>query len=195
MKKVAHPRVLSRPSLVFSNDDAQTVARRFPFAQHHGATLAAFAIRALAQRINDDANEWLSPFGLTAAKYNYLVILFASPQRTRTLNEVGTLVHTATATVTVMMANLERDGLIKRRPNTQDKRSVLATLTPKGVRMVEKIGPIHHANLEAGMSKLKLAERSQLISLLIRVNAGFDEHFDRFQARTDGSRRRRNGRD
>jgi MarR family 2-MHQ and catechol resistance regulon transcriptional repressor len=184
---------VANKKLTFSDDDALTVARRFPFAQHHDATLAAFAIRALAQRINDDANEWFAPLGLTAAKYNYLVVLYTAPNRTRTLNDVVALVHTATATVTVMMANLERDGYVKRRPNADDKRSVLATLTAKGVRTVEQIGPVYHANLEAGMSELSSADRAQLLSLLLRVNAGFDKHFDRFQSRADGIRRRRNG--
>jgi hypothetical protein len=40
------------------------------------------------------------------------------------------------------------------------------------------------------MSELSSSERSTLIELLLKVNVGFDRHFDRFRVRTNGTRRK-----
>lgn len=177
-----------RGLLVPSDTGLEKVNRRFPESHHPQATSALFAIRALAQRINDDANEWLAPLGLTSAKYNYLITLYAADQHTLMLNDIGALIHTSTATVTTMIHALESDGFVVRVRNPQDKRSVLARLTPKGKRRLEKAFPIHHGNIERGMSELSIAERTTLLALLVKVNSGFDAHFSRFRIRTNGAR-------
>lgn len=71
-----------------------------------------FAPRAVAQRVNDRANEWLAPLDLAVRTYNYLVALGSVQDRSLTLNEIAGLIHTKSATVTQMRrARARRSGI------------------------------------------------------------------------------------
>jgi DNA-binding MarR family transcriptional regulator len=152
-------------------------SRLFPETFERNSTLALFAIRALGQRLNDYANEWLSPFGLNAAKYNYLVVLTLSKDRQLTLNELSSLIHTSNATVGSMVDALERDGLVERVANPQDRRSTVARVTRKGLATLRRALPVHHRNIETGMRALSISEREILVKLLHKLASGFEESF------------------
>jgi MarR family transcriptional regulator, 2-MHQ and catechol-resistance regulon repressor len=148
--------------------------RLYPEHYERNATQALFAIRALAQRIADQANQWLGPLGLNAAKYNYLVVIALAQDQQLTLNEISLRIHTSNATVTSMVGALERDGLVERRPNPADRRSSIVRLTVKGRQKMEKAVSIHHRNLEQAMRTLSVDERKLLVDLLRKVAAGFE---------------------
>jgi len=148
----------------------------FPDTYNRESTRIFFAIRALAQRINDDANGWLVPFGLNASSYNYLITLFAAGRDyALTQNEIRLLVHTTHASVAQMVRTLERDGLVRRTRNPRDARSVVVRLTPKGLRLVHAAAPVHHAMIEQRMQHVSTADRRRLMELLLAINRGFDE--------------------
>ena len=148
--------------------------QRFPDTFERNAVIATFALRALARRVNDCTNDTLAALGLNAAKYNYLVVLYLSPGRTLTLNEISDLIHTSNATVTSMVAALERDGLLRRSAHPSDGRSSVVRLTAKGRKCIQAAVPLHHRNIEDAMSELTLDERAQLAALLLKLAAGFD---------------------
>lgn len=149
------------------------VVAQFPGVFDPDTHRALFALRATAQRVNDRANEWLAPLGLTVGKYNYLVALASSESRSRTLNEIGSLIHTSSATVTGMIAALERDGLVERENNPADGRSTIARLTPSGEALLRQAMTPHQRNIEAAMKDFSRTERRQLFALLLRLGAGF----------------------
>jgi DNA-binding MarR family transcriptional regulator len=137
-------------------------------------SIALFALRALAQRVNDRTNAVLAPFGLNAAKYNHLVVLYMTPSHMLTPSEISELIHTTNSSVSAVIDTLEADGLVKRVPNPNDRRSMVVRLTAKGRRRIEEAFPLRHRDAEVGMSALNSAEREQFISLLLRVSAAFD---------------------
>ena len=147
---------------------------RFPGTYERSSIVAMFALRTLAQRANDSTNATLAAINLNAAKYNYLIVLYLSPGQALTLNELSALIHTSNATVTSMVGILERERLVRRTPHATDKRSVVVRLTARGRRAVEAAVPLHHKNMEIGLSTLTLAERAQLARLLLKLSAGFD---------------------
>lgn len=167
-----------KPIILLPESMLEAHARSFPHAFDRSATLVLYAIRALAQRVNDHANDWLGPIGLNAAKYNHLAVLYFSGEGGLTLNEVSARIHTSNAAVTSMVATLERDGLVQRVTNPRDGRSVVVTITRKGKALFEKAVPAHYRNISKGMSKLSARERQQLLSLLRKLGAGFEEHFE-----------------
>jgi DNA-binding MarR family transcriptional regulator len=132
-----------------------------------------FAVRALAQRINDDATERLAVLGLTARQYNYLSVIYV--EESVTPNEIGTLIHTANPTVTSMLNALERDGLIVREAHPEDGRSSVVTLTPRGKSLYEKAFQLHHDPLEETMAALSTDERKKLVDVLVRLGDSFAE--------------------
>jgi DNA-binding MarR family transcriptional regulator len=130
-----------------------------------------FAVRALAQRINDDASARLSEVGLTARQYNYLSVIYV--EESVTPNEIGTLIHTANPTVTSMLNGLERDGLIARKAHPDDGRSSVVRLTAKGKSLYEKAFALHHDHMEETMAVLSEDDRRTLVGLLVKLGDAF----------------------
>jgi DNA-binding MarR family transcriptional regulator len=141
------------------------------------STQLLFAVRAVAQVINDQANTWLQPLGLTAGKYNYLAAIYASARGAGTPgltpNELRKLIHSTSASVTQMLNTLVREGLVIREDHTQDKRSVVITMTSEGKRVFEAAFRVHHKNIELALEGISDKERQTLTKLLARVGGGF----------------------
>jgi DNA-binding MarR family transcriptional regulator len=146
---------------------------RFPGSDPN-VSIALFALRALAQRVNDRANAVLAPLGLNSAKYNHLVVLYMTPSGMLTPSEISELIHTTNSSVSAMIDTLEHDGFVKRTQNPHDRRSMVVRLTAKGRRRIEEAFPLRHRDAEVGMSALDQREREVLASLLLRVSAAFD---------------------
>lgn len=149
-----------------------------PFMREHpgvdpDAHRVLFALRAVAQFVNDRANEWLAPLELTVGKYNYLVALGTARRGGLTLTEIARLIHTKSATVTQMIAALERDGLVARAGNPGDRRSTVARLTPAGKALLRKAVEHHHAHIERAMREFGASDRRALFASLLRLGASF----------------------
>jgi DNA-binding MarR family transcriptional regulator len=134
-----------------------------------------FSIRALAQRVNDRANAWLQPLGLTATKFNYLAALYAQRERGLTLNELSLFVHTSNASVTSMVDSLDREQLVKRKNNPDDGRSTVVSLTPTGRALVKRAFTEHHGRIDTALKPLAARDRRALLGLLLAVGAAFEE--------------------
>jgi DNA-binding MarR family transcriptional regulator len=148
-------------------------AKQYPDVFNPEAHRVLFALRAVAQRVNDRANEWLAPLGLTVGKYNYLTALGSAPDHGLTLNDIAALIHTKSATVTQMIAALEHDGLVKRSNNPLDGRSTIAILTAAGKRLLRKAMVTHHTRIEESMKTVSGGDRRALITLLLKIGDAF----------------------
>jgi len=180
--RVKRPARTQRKPLLRLPDEMLTKqAALFPETFERHSIVALFALRTLAQRITDYTNEALAPFGLNAAKFNYLMVLFVNPSEEMTLSDLSRFIHTSNATVTSMIGTLERDGLVQRRAHEVDGRSTVVRLTAEGVRVMSAAIPVHHGHWAAALEDLSVAEREQLADLIIRAGTGFDRHF------TDGA--------
>jgi DNA-binding MarR family transcriptional regulator len=157
-------------ALVIPEEHLEKHRRRFPRFEPLNAQVL-FAVRALAQRINDDATERLSALGLTARQYNYLSVIYV--EENVSPNEIGTLIHTANPTVTSMLNALERDGLIARKGRPGDGRSSVVSLTPRGKALYEKAFRLHHDHMEETMAVLTMEERRALVDRLARLGDAF----------------------
>ena len=75
---------------------------------------------------------------MTFPQYEALVLLFFSREGSLPLGRMGRRLMVHPATVTNTIDQLERKGLVKRRPHAADRRSVLATITPAGRKVARK---------------------------------------------------------
>lgn len=149
-------------------------AKKFPVDYDRESLIAMFALRAIARRYSDRSDAKLARLGINAAKHNYLTVVYMAPEGQLTLSEISTLIHTSNATVTSMIAALERDGLLRRVPNREDGRSAYVRITPKGRKIVEQSVPMQHALTEGALRDLDRDERRELARLLLKVGAGID---------------------
>ncbi len=167
-----------RKSFVTSDQHAAFYAASFPGVFDPATHAALFALRAVAQFVNDRANEWLAPLGLNVGKYGYLVTLESAPGRRMRFNDLGRSMHTTNASVTTMIQTLERDGLVRRVPNPDDARSHLAELTPQGRRLARRAVEAQHAHVERALHRFPAAKRKQLTALLLELGEAFQDDMD-----------------
>lgn len=82
------------------------------------------------------ASELDAESGLTRARLSALsVVVFRGPL---TLGALAEAENVRSATMTSLVTALERDGLVRRRPNASDGRSVLVVATADGRRALER---------------------------------------------------------
>jgi len=115
----------------------------------------------------------LRPYGLTFARYEALVLLGFSRTGALPLRVIGERLMVHPTSVTNTIDRLERDGLVKRRPNPRDGRGTLAEITPSGREVMAR----STADLMAarfGMAEYDVLELGDIFSLLrgLRVTAG-----------------------
>lgn len=102
-----------------------------------GMALVTSIMRA-QQIMLSEVERVLRPFGLTFARYEVLMLLHFSRSGALPVGKIGQRLQVHPASVTNAVARLETDQLVRRTPNPQDRRSVLAELTDAGrIRALE----------------------------------------------------------
>jgi MarR family transcriptional regulator, 2-MHQ and catechol-resistance regulon repressor len=73
---------------------------------------------------------------------------------------------TTSGNITVVIKNLEKDGLVIRSSDPQDKRSCIISITDKGKKIIEDIFPEHIKNIESIFNVLTDEEKITLKAIL-----------------------------
>lgn len=135
-------------------------------------------ILRLGKRATDDAAAQLRPWGVTPTQYGAMCFLL---ERSLTASELGRLMLLTSTTMTGIIDRLERDGLVERGSNPEDRRQSPVVLTERGRTLVERLRvvPIEpRGQLEEGLAVLTDCERAELERLIVRIIAGLgDEEF------------------
>ena len=79
----------------------------------------------------------LRPYGLTFARYEALVLLTFSQAGELPMSKIGERLMVHPTSVTNTVDRLVRSGLVDKRPNPNDGRGTLASITDKGREVVE----------------------------------------------------------
>lgn len=74
--------------------------------------------------------------------------------------------------MTVVVDNLEKDGLVERIPHPDDRRAIIVQLTPKGKKLFEEIFPRHAQYITKKTSILTEQEQEELSRLLKKLGKG-----------------------
>ena len=74
------------------------------------------------------------------------------------------------ANITCVVDNLEKEGFVKRVPSKEDRRVILAELTPPGKEKLDQIMPEYIENMSAVTSVLNDIEQKELAKLLDKIN-------------------------
>ncbi len=119
----------------------------------------ARAADAVTQRINRHLKE----DGLTVSQFGVLEALYHLGPMCQT--EVAAKILKSTGNLTLVIDNLERDGLVERQRGTVDRRFVTVRLTPAGHDLITAIFPGHVAGVAETMTILTAEEQEQLASL------------------------------
>ena len=149
-----------------------------------------FVIRSTAQRMDNAVSEWMADTAASPARFQILAQLWAAKGRGLPQKDIATALGVTRATVSGLMAALERDGLIASVVADNDRRSVLASLTRKGETVVEKAIETNKARLRTAFSGLTPDELTTLATLLQRARQGFSVNPDDTGRRQGGKARK-----
>ena len=112
----------------------------------------------------------VKPYGLTFARYEALVLLTFSKAGELPMSKIGErlMVHPTSVTNTVV-----RSGLVAKRPNPNDGRGTLASITDKGREVVEAATADLMA-MDFGLGAYDAEECGEIFAMLrpLRVAAG-----------------------
>jgi DNA-binding MarR family transcriptional regulator len=138
--------------------------------------------------MDNAVSEWMADTAATPARFQILMLLAAQRGRSVPHKEIVAALGVTRATVSGLMAALERDGLVTSAVASDDRRNLLASLTPKGEVIVDKAIETNRARLRTAFTALSSDELRMLTTLLERVRQGFS-------ASADGTERRDASRD
>lgn len=88
------------------------------------------AIHLLRRVSREDSAVGVSPARMSALS----VLIFTGP---KTMSELATMERVKLPTMSRLVAAMEQEGLVTRRPHEEDARSVVLTATAKGKRVLE----------------------------------------------------------
>jgi DNA-binding MarR family transcriptional regulator len=83
-------------------------------------------------------NQALAPYDLTFPRYEALMLLYYSRTGSLPLGKMGDRLQVHRTSVTNLMDGLEREGLAERSPHPTDRRTILATIKPRGRDVARK---------------------------------------------------------
>ncbi|HEX2726356.1 MAG TPA: MarR family transcriptional regulator, partial [Beijerinckiaceae bacterium] len=126
------------------------------------------AHRSYSRRLQDE----LAAHGVSLAQYLHLRELWELNGITQ--NELSQKVGIEKASSTAVLDALEKNGLIVRVRNAQDRRKVNVHLTPAGQKIRDKLSPAARGVALRAVSDLSEAELDSLFSALNRVIASLD---------------------
>lgn len=131
-----------------------------------------FLATRASTRAQQVAQAWLNGHGLKLAYWPVLLAL--SEGRARSQADLAAFVDRTPAAVSLIVAEMEREGLVERRPNPANRRELLVTLSEPGAhKWVQTADMWRHVNAiaYAGFSAKDIA---RLADLLSRASANLD---------------------
>jgi MarR family 2-MHQ and catechol resistance regulon transcriptional repressor len=123
-------------------------------------------IRA-ADTLSSGININLSNAGLTESQFNVLDALYHLGQLTQ--KDLGKKLLKSGGNITMVIDNLEKRNLVKRRRGEKDRRVFFVRLTLQGRRQIENILPEQVSRIKNEMSTLSKGEQNELQRLCKKI--------------------------
>lgn len=137
------------------------------------AMASATSIMRVQQLLLGDFDATVGRHGLTFARYEALVLLAFSREGRLPMSKIGQRLMVHPTSVTNIVQRLAAQGLVERVPNPADGRGMLASVTSRGLEVMEEATRDLVAS-GFSLGALTSAEHEQLFALLrkVRVAAG-----------------------
>ncbi|WP_081758875.1 MarR family winged helix-turn-helix transcriptional regulator [Paenibacillus graminis] len=139
--------------------------------EEQAASLKLFVVLSKAYKsLMDHAVKDMKSHGLASAEFMVLEVLY---HRTRIpLQQIGEKILVTSGSITYNIDKLEKRGLLKRVPCSEDRRVTYAEITDAGRELFDDIFPRHVSSIHSLMGSLNQEEKSQAIQLLKKLGKG-----------------------
>jgi MarR family transcriptional regulator, 2-MHQ and catechol-resistance regulon repressor len=139
-------------------------------AEEVGALNAYIKLMRCTATVVNRVNARLQTFGLTFSQFSVLESLYhLGPMCQKDLG--GKLLQTG-GNITMVVNNLEKQGLVLRLREEGDKRFMVVHLTWRGTQLIQEIFPQHLEDVRQCFGVLSYEELQQFDQLLRRVGKG-----------------------
>ena len=136
------------------------MVRRNPDSRQRLALRTYVRLMRATNTMRSFAARQLSDTGLTLTQFAVLEALYhLGPM---SLTEVARKVLTTGGNLTMVVGNLEREGLVSRKCSEEDARVYIVSLTTKGTKLIAELFPKHAAALTERIQVLAPQEQEHL---------------------------------
>lgn len=144
----------------YPDADEVAIEANLEVAYTYGALMAAFS-------------RCLAPFGVeartTRGRSKVLRLLHLADEERLPQHEIGKKLGVTSANVTYLIDGLEREGLVLRSGNPDDRRVTFIQLTPKGHELASRLVPTVAEFMATTCQDFSEAEKKVFVDLLIRL--------------------------
>jgi DNA-binding MarR family transcriptional regulator len=113
--------------------------------------------------------EMLNSYGTRHGRFNLMLILMKCSADGATPASLADKTGVTRATISGLLDGLEKDGMIERRPDSEDRRLIRVNLTAAGRSFLDKILPGYTRWLTSIVEPLNGEERELLVDLLEKI--------------------------
>jgi MarR family transcriptional regulator, 2-MHQ and catechol-resistance regulon repressor len=140
-----------------------------------GLPLSTFIVMSHTMRHLHNKLENTGGYGdLTRSQFYTLLTL--EHQEGMPLSQISERISRSPGNMTLVIDNLEKEGLVERQRSKQDRRVVVAVLTENGRERIEKARRAHRTAVEQELSALSDQELQLLTELFEKISPELCEH-------------------
>ncbi|WP_270567017.1 MarR family winged helix-turn-helix transcriptional regulator [Clostridium beijerinckii] len=129
---------------------------------------AIIALSRCMQSVNKRELRIIKEGGLTYSQFGVLEVLYHKGDLR--VSEILEKTLSTGGNMTVVIDNLAKDNLIERRPDPNDRRASLISISEKGRKLMSGLFPKHVDNLSEIFSPLNIEEKKSLINTLKKLS-------------------------
>lgn len=140
----------------------------FPSSPARGAVVAVVRGYGMVQKLMEP---YFAQFGLTPPQFQLLTVANRLRQDALTQRRLARELYVSFPNVTIMLARLEKAGLIERLSNSEDRREKFVRLSRRGLALLKRVWRVHQRQLDRVMEGLTAQEQKELTRLLHKMLA------------------------
>lgn len=159
MTKVPVYNILLHRNLYFYENEVRTMK----------SDRIAILIKQKALAIDKFAGQVLAPYELSNTQYKVMKFLYSQPDTVVRQADIELKFSLTNPTVTGIIQNLEKKGLVQRIPNPNDKRSKLLTLTKQAMSIKDELYQIGESIESYVTANLTENECDELVRILNKI--------------------------
>lgn len=144
---------------------------RYPEMDCEGVRVLMKLVRT-ASDVSECFERFLTKYGLSSGRFAILMYLNRNPETPVNQTHLAEAYGVTKATVTGLIDGLERDTMVERLPDLNDRRATLVRLAPAGREFLEAFLPDHFRGVAKVTAGLDAAERARLMELIDRLHSG-----------------------
>ncbi len=152
----------------------QAMAQRFPDLEPTALEVYLLLLR-IANDIQMIMDSYFHKFDISNGRFSTLILLLKAPEHRLKPSELAEKTGVTRATMTGLMDNLEKKGLIKRVQNSVDLRATEVELTTKGERLLEKMLPQHFARISSLMVGINANDRKSITHAFYKIRSNAEK--------------------